>query len=151
MNSRSNCEKDILALGLFEGNWRSGESRLQHDVTCVVFWKMYSVIVCLLAQLKCIELQLSVIFEYGFREFSTTASSQEAVLMNKWYVDSLVYFWLKLKCCLNPSLVIVTPKLTDTYSPFFDSLIFCRNEFRKMFSVQCKCCHLLRLTEARNN
>jgi hypothetical protein len=35
MNTHCTCEKDILALRLFEGNWRTGTSMLQHDVTCV--------------------------------------------------------------------------------------------------------------------
>jgi hypothetical protein len=35
MNTLSTCEEDILALWLFEDNWLTGASRLQHDVTCV--------------------------------------------------------------------------------------------------------------------
>jgi hypothetical protein len=59
MNTLRTCQKDILALTLFEDNWRTGASRLQHDVTCVGSCS-HSDIVCLLIQSNCIELQSSI-------------------------------------------------------------------------------------------
>jgi hypothetical protein len=58
MNTRCTCEKDILALRLFEDN-RTGASRLQHDVTCVGSC-IVTTILCLLIQSNCIELQPSI-------------------------------------------------------------------------------------------
>jgi hypothetical protein len=34
-NNHCTCEEDILALRLLKDNWRTGASRLQHDVTCM--------------------------------------------------------------------------------------------------------------------
>jgi hypothetical protein len=35
MNTLCICEKDIIAIRLFEDSWRTGASRLHHEVTCV--------------------------------------------------------------------------------------------------------------------
>lgn len=53
------CAKDILSLEMFEENWLSGTSQLQHDVTLVGSC-IATVILCLLIQLNYIELQPSV-------------------------------------------------------------------------------------------
>jgi hypothetical protein len=44
MNTRCTCEKDIPALRLLKDNWRTGASRLQHDVTCVGACKVTAIL-----------------------------------------------------------------------------------------------------------
>jgi hypothetical protein len=56
MNTCCTCEKDILALRLFEDNWRTDASGLQHDVTCVGS----CIVTAIFCVSNCIELQPSI-------------------------------------------------------------------------------------------
>jgi hypothetical protein len=78
MNTRSSCEKDILALRLLKDNWRTGARRLKYDVTCV--GSCYSYIVYLLIQPNCTELQ----------------PSMNILIWVEWLFDHSVYYVAKL-------------------------------------------------------
>jgi hypothetical protein len=85
MNTRCTCEKDILALRMLKDNWRTGASRLQHDVDLRGPLYSHSDIVCWLIQSNRIA-TISKYFNMGCMTFrspcTTPLTSQKTVSMN---------------------------------------------------------------------
>jgi hypothetical protein len=101
MNTRCTCEKDILALRLFADNWRTGASRLQHDVTCVGSCVVKATL-CLLIQPNCIKLQPSaniliwVVRLFDHPVFKILCKMVVKTVRSKCTLKGLVNFFVKL-------------------------------------------------------